>query len=188
MNRESREHWINEILNEVFLAVIAWEPLRNALIFKGARILNLHLGEASPAFRSSPRFSGNLFALISVTSFSPVLVLEAAFFGSLGHSRATFRTTELAGRDFLKAQSSVFTRINRTIRNEQTGEANIFRKATAMARQQLAIIHEHTKGARLRLNNGELSGQRPQWWGAFFHAASTSLSSSSSLGSCSPNS
>ena len=41
MNPESRDQWINEILNEVFLAVIAWEPLRNALIFKGARILNL---------------------------------------------------------------------------------------------------------------------------------------------------
>ena len=37
------------------------------------------------------------------------------------------------------------------------------------------LIHEHTKGARLRLNNGELSGQRPQWCGAFFHAASTSF-------------
>src|SRR5271154_5922121 len=46
MNRESRDHWISEILNEVFLAVIAWEPLRNALIFKGARILNLHLGDS----------------------------------------------------------------------------------------------------------------------------------------------
>jgi hypothetical protein len=46
MNRESRDHWINEILNEVFLAVIASEPLRNALIFKGARILNLHLGDS----------------------------------------------------------------------------------------------------------------------------------------------
>ncbi len=46
MNRESREQWINAILNEVFLAVIAWEPLRNALIFKGARILNLHLGDS----------------------------------------------------------------------------------------------------------------------------------------------
>jgi hypothetical protein len=45
MNRESREHWINDILQEVFLAVIASEPLRNALIFKGARILNLHLGD-----------------------------------------------------------------------------------------------------------------------------------------------
>ena len=46
MNRESREQWINAILNEVFLAVIAWEPLRNALIFKGARVLNLHLGDS----------------------------------------------------------------------------------------------------------------------------------------------
>src|SRR5208282_3400685 len=46
MNRESREHWINEILNEVFVAVVASEPLRNALIFKGARILNLHLGDS----------------------------------------------------------------------------------------------------------------------------------------------
>jgi Nucleotidyl transferase AbiEii toxin, Type IV TA system len=46
MNRESRDHWINEILNEVFLAVIASEPLRNALIFKGARILNLHLEDS----------------------------------------------------------------------------------------------------------------------------------------------
>jgi hypothetical protein len=46
MNHESRDRWINEILNEVFLAVIAWEPLRNALIFKGARILNLHLGDS----------------------------------------------------------------------------------------------------------------------------------------------
>ena len=46
MNRETRDHWINEILDEVFLAVIAWEPLRNALIFKGARILNLYLEDS----------------------------------------------------------------------------------------------------------------------------------------------
>ncbi len=46
MNRETREKWIDTVLNEVFLGVIAWEPLRNALIFKGARILNLHLGES----------------------------------------------------------------------------------------------------------------------------------------------
>jgi hypothetical protein len=46
MNPESRDQWINEILNEVFLAVITWEPLRNALIFKGARILNLYLGDS----------------------------------------------------------------------------------------------------------------------------------------------
>jgi hypothetical protein len=50
MNRESREHWVNEILNEVFLAVIAWEPLKNALIFKGARILRLHLGDSRQSF------------------------------------------------------------------------------------------------------------------------------------------
>ena len=50
MNRESRDHWINESLNEVFLAVIASEPLRKALIFKGARILNLHLGDIRQSF------------------------------------------------------------------------------------------------------------------------------------------
>src|ERR1035438_826736 len=61
MNRESREHWINEILNEVFLAVIASEPLRNALIFKGARILNLHLGDS----RSRCSFGSNCGGLLS---------------------------------------------------------------------------------------------------------------------------
>ena len=46
MNRDSRDQWINEILEEVFVAVVASEPLRNALIFKGARILNRHLGDS----------------------------------------------------------------------------------------------------------------------------------------------
>jgi hypothetical protein len=46
MNRESRAQWINAALDDVFLAVIAWEPLRDALIFKGARVLNLYLGES----------------------------------------------------------------------------------------------------------------------------------------------
>ena len=46
MNRASQEKWINFVLNEVFQAVIEWEPLRDVLIFKGARILNLHLGES----------------------------------------------------------------------------------------------------------------------------------------------
>ena len=45
MNPETQKHWIDEVLSEVFLAVIASEPLRNALIFKGARILNLYLGD-----------------------------------------------------------------------------------------------------------------------------------------------
>ena len=46
MNRASRDQWINQVLDEVFVAVVASEPLRNALIFKGARILNLHLGDS----------------------------------------------------------------------------------------------------------------------------------------------
>ncbi len=46
MNSESRDDWINEVLNEVFIAVITSEPLRNALIFKGARILNRHVGNS----------------------------------------------------------------------------------------------------------------------------------------------
>lgn len=46
MDTPTRAQWTNEVLDEVFLAVIAAEPLRKALIFKGARILNLHLGDS----------------------------------------------------------------------------------------------------------------------------------------------
>src|SRR6266853_946918 len=46
MDRETQVQWISEVLNEILIAVIASEPLRNALIFKGARILNFHLGES----------------------------------------------------------------------------------------------------------------------------------------------
>lgn len=45
MNPESQKQWINEVLDQIFLAIISSESLRNILIFKGARILNLHLGE-----------------------------------------------------------------------------------------------------------------------------------------------
>jgi len=45
MNRADRDSWTNEVLDEVLLAVIASQPLREALIFKGARILNLHIRE-----------------------------------------------------------------------------------------------------------------------------------------------
>lgn len=44
MNRKHQEQWIDEVLREVFAALITWEALRSALVFKGARILNLHLG------------------------------------------------------------------------------------------------------------------------------------------------
>ena len=49
MNRETQERWIEQVLDEVFLAAIASEPLRNALVFKGARILNRSTGHRSPA-------------------------------------------------------------------------------------------------------------------------------------------
>jgi hypothetical protein len=62
MNRETRDHWINEILDEVFLAVIAWEPLRNALIFKGARILNLYLKDSRQSLDIDSNIAPELFA------------------------------------------------------------------------------------------------------------------------------
>ena len=46
MDTATSDRWTNEILNELFQAVIAWAPLRDALIFKGARILNLYLGDS----------------------------------------------------------------------------------------------------------------------------------------------
>jgi hypothetical protein len=46
MDRPTQVQWTDEVLDEVFSAVIAAEPLRKALIFKGARILNLHLGNS----------------------------------------------------------------------------------------------------------------------------------------------
>ena len=45
MNPTSQAKWINECLEEVLHALVASEQLRRALIFKGARILNLHLRE-----------------------------------------------------------------------------------------------------------------------------------------------
>jgi len=74
MNRESREQWINAVLNEVFLAVIAWEPLRHALVFKGARILNLHLGES----RQSLDIDSNLAA--EWVASAPDVEAQAGFF------------------------------------------------------------------------------------------------------------
>lgn len=44
MDRQQAAQWQNLVVGEVLKAVVAHEPLRNALIFKGARILNIHLG------------------------------------------------------------------------------------------------------------------------------------------------
>ena len=73
MNPESRDQWINEILDEVFLAVIAWEPLRNALIFKGARILNLHLGDSRQSLDIDSNIAPELVAS------APNLAAQASF-------------------------------------------------------------------------------------------------------------
>jgi hypothetical protein len=73
MNQESRDRWINEVLNEVFLAVIAWEPLRDALIFKGARILSLHLGD----FRESLDIDSNIAP--ELVASTPDLAAQADF-------------------------------------------------------------------------------------------------------------
>jgi hypothetical protein len=45
MNIQQREEWVNEVLKEVLLAAIQSPELREALIFKGAWTLNLHLQE-----------------------------------------------------------------------------------------------------------------------------------------------
>ena len=73
MNRESRDQWINAVLNEVFLAVISWEPLRNALIFKGVRILNLHLGDS----RQSLDIDSNIAPELAMTN--PYVDAQANF-------------------------------------------------------------------------------------------------------------
>jgi hypothetical protein len=46
MNPLQRERWVNEVLREVMAALMHDEALRQALVFKGAWILNLHLGES----------------------------------------------------------------------------------------------------------------------------------------------
>lgn len=43
MNKLESDRWKNFVVGEIFKAIVAYEPLRDALIFKGARILNLHL-------------------------------------------------------------------------------------------------------------------------------------------------
>ena len=64
MNPETQREWIDEVLNEVFSAVIASEPLREALIFKGARILNLHLGDGRQSLDIDSNMANELVASI----------------------------------------------------------------------------------------------------------------------------
>ena len=43
MSPEQQKDWQDGVLSDILHAVVAHEPLRAALVFKGARILNLHL-------------------------------------------------------------------------------------------------------------------------------------------------
>lgn len=64
MNQESRDKWVNQILNDIFLAVIASKPLREALVFKGARILNLYLGESRQSLDIDSNISPGMAATV----------------------------------------------------------------------------------------------------------------------------
>jgi hypothetical protein len=44
MNKADAERWKSQVLDEVFVALAAWEPLGESLVFKGARVLNALLG------------------------------------------------------------------------------------------------------------------------------------------------
>ncbi len=46
MNLNHRDHWVSEVLRTILRALIEYQPLQSFLVFKGARILNLYLGES----------------------------------------------------------------------------------------------------------------------------------------------
>ena len=46
MNQSQRDQWVKDVLREVLTAMMHDPALREALVFKGAWILNLHLGES----------------------------------------------------------------------------------------------------------------------------------------------
>ena len=44
MNQKDGERWKSQVLDEIFIALAASEQLDETLVFKGARVLNVHLG------------------------------------------------------------------------------------------------------------------------------------------------
>lgn len=44
MNKSDADRWKSQVLDQIFIALAASEPLREALVFKGARVLNLLMG------------------------------------------------------------------------------------------------------------------------------------------------
>ena len=47
MNQKDAERWKSQVLDEIFVALAASEQLDEALVFKGARVLNVRLGMAA---------------------------------------------------------------------------------------------------------------------------------------------
>lgn len=74
MNSQQSKHWKNEVLGQVLSAFARHPPLRAILIFKGARILNLRLGEE---LRQSLDIDSNLD--ISFTATHSSLVEQQAY-------------------------------------------------------------------------------------------------------------
>ncbi|MCI0465082.1 MAG: nucleotidyl transferase AbiEii/AbiGii toxin family protein [Gemmataceae bacterium] len=58
MNQAEAERWKSQVLDEIFVALAASEPLDECLVFKGARVLNVRLG----AGRQSLDLDSNLAA------------------------------------------------------------------------------------------------------------------------------
>jgi hypothetical protein len=58
MNRKDGERWKSQVLDEIFIALAASEQLDEALVFKGARVLNARLGSG----RQSLDLDSNLAA------------------------------------------------------------------------------------------------------------------------------
>jgi hypothetical protein len=44
MNPEDSRQWKSEVLDQIFVALAASEQLEDALVYKGARVLNIHIG------------------------------------------------------------------------------------------------------------------------------------------------
>ena len=62
MDQTQRNQWVNEVVAEVFSAMVADEVLRNALIFKGARVLNMHLGDDRQSLDVDSNFTAEFAA------------------------------------------------------------------------------------------------------------------------------
>jgi hypothetical protein len=54
MNQTDADHWKSQVLDEIFVALAASKPLDEALVFKGARVLNVRLGVAANLLTWTP--------------------------------------------------------------------------------------------------------------------------------------